>query len=133
MIECCYVVSQNAQSLEQLIRVSQCDCRVGDIHRMETIINDKLRSVPGQDTITHFTLLRAIVDAFAALSDVDLSNHVDKMGSKLVMCLCHAELLNVSVSCLPSLLPFVMRWGTKIVSRIFTRLLLRAICVAHCN
>ena len=65
---------------------------------METIINDKLRSVPGQDTVTHLTLLRAIVDAFAALTHVDLANHMDKMGSKLVMCLCHAELLDTSVS-----------------------------------
>lgn len=65
---------------------------------METIINDKLRGVPGQDTITHLSLLRVIVDAFAALSNVDLNNHMDRMASKLVMCLCHAELLETSVS-----------------------------------
>ena len=93
----CYGL-QSAQSLEKLIRVSQCDCRSGDIHRMERIIKDKLRYIPGQNTITHFTLLKVIVDVFAVLADVDLSNHIEKMGSMLVMCLCHSELLNNSVS-----------------------------------
>lgn len=65
---------------------------------METIINDKLRPAPAADNITSLTLLRVIVEAFRELSGVDLSNLVDQMASELVMCLCHCELLNSSVS-----------------------------------
>ncbi|KAF6026576.1 CCNG2 [Bugula neritina] len=93
----CYQGIQSTTSLEKLIRVSQCDCRTGDILRMETIIQDKLRAAaPDADSVTHLTLLQIIIDVFRTLSGVDLSNHLDKMASKLVMCLCHAELLDVS-------------------------------------
>ena len=65
---------------------------------METIINDKLRPAPAADNITSLTLLRVIVEAFRELSGVDLTNLLDQMASELVMCLCHCELLNTSVS-----------------------------------
>lgn len=67
---------------------------------MEMIIHDKLHPTPGADNLTVLSLLRVIVEAFRELSGVDLSNHLDKMTSKLVMCLCHAELLNTTVSSL---------------------------------
>ena len=92
------VCLQSTPSLDKLIRVSQCDCRSGDIQRMETIINDKLRPAPAADNITSLTLLRVIVEAFRELSGVDLTNLLDQMASELVMCLCHCELLNTSVS-----------------------------------
>ena len=65
---------------------------------METIINDKLRPAPAADNITSLTLLRVIVEAFRELSGVDLTSLLDQMASELVMCLCHCELLNTSVS-----------------------------------
>lgn len=81
--------------------MSQCDCRSGDITRMGTIIQDKLRSSAaggGEFAVTALSLLRVLVDVFMELSRIDISSHMNKLSSKLVMCLCHAELLNVSVS-----------------------------------
>lgn len=64
---------------------------------METIIQDKLRPIPDEQSVTALSLLRAIVDTFTELAHIDLSGHMDKLSSKLIMCLCHAELLAAPV------------------------------------
>ena len=120
--------SENAPSLETLISVSQSDGGCGDIHRMETIICDKLRPAPDEQSVTALSLLRAVIDAFAELTHVDLSGHMTKLSSKLIMCLCHAELLAAPVSVSTSHTTVSTRLvSTRLVS---TRLMFQMVMIA---